>query len=1091
MINLAENNRNLPKPSLADHRVPEPYSERVSVDVNTLQSQSNCLSLRTSYPTGRFYKNGWLEKHKRHVAPLKVKSNTLTVVMGDSIAAGLMRYKNVLGENFTRDTVNCGMGGDKTQNVLWRSKNIPLLQSLKFVVINCGTNNLDTDNIEKISGGLICIALLFQKRIKHLQIVVNGLIPRDAINTKRRQKLLEINRLLQDKCTNCTSVYFLKPETDWTTLDGGLNKTFYYKDNIHLLENGNKKLAISIKTKLDNIRVNCHEITINKKVVPTIKAVDYQRADYWRAVTTSPKNRQSNSTIKRNIKVRSPKCQLNFKTSTKILANQSQIQTKTQPETTSHPKHIVKTRNNDNISKNIKRKDAKQGKLHKPPTANPPKKKLATKCPLTKKQQTNTLLTAQINLHTTQIHRDDHNKWNTSCIKVRQPIRGRLKPSIDKTSEHDSSIYYGNHLLFFNVFYLMLFLNFRLFTSFFLQIFPAISTKSSKVYCIFLISVFAFFNISNLNVCHRNFDVSKNHFNCKTFKTEILDINRIRYNFGEMAETTYPHFDQHYSKHIFRNSMSHILQRAEENGYNIKFYLINFIISLLLLCKQFNNPKLKVIIIISSLLHLTITYNALSVSFNNVGVIMNLKNYPTNHFFTLEVLHITYKINEFSTNMHLKLLIINKMKYKSNHLYVKITLLLSADINLNLGPVARRQLNDSKFEAFNNKGLHLIHHNINSLLPTIDELRNIAKCSYAAVIGITETKLDNTVYDSEVTIDGYSIVRNDRNRKGGGVACYIRSNISYSRKTCLSDNLENIFFDLLFPRTKPISVGIFYKPPSQKRFLEQIITEFESLELYNELYILGDFNINLLFKRNCILNKTHEIKNHFREFSPEIKKYNEFCSIYGFKQLINCPTRITCNTSTLIDHILTYSQDNISQSGVIDTAISDHNMIYCTRKILKAKYNKHKELTFRSLRNYSVDVYKQALERASFPNYDNFHNPDIAYNDFINRLDCVVNTVAPFKTVRVKNNTSEWFDGEIADKIHSHDKLYRRFKLTKLHVDEEIYKEARNIVRNLIRKKKKAYFEEKEKKIQKIRKKVWKTLKQLGLPDKKSPSTNI
>ena len=145
-----------------------------------------------------------------------------------------------------------------------------------------------------------------------------------------------------------------------------------------------------------------------------------------------------------------------------------------------------------------------------------------------------------------------------------------------------------------------------------------------------------------------------------------------------------------------------------------------------------------------------------------------------------------------------------------------------------------------------------------------------------------------------------------------------------------------------------------------------MVTEFESFELINELYILVDFNIDLLFKGNCILNKTHKIKNHFKDFSPEIKKYNEFCSIYGFKQLINCPTRITCNTSTLIDHILTNAQDNISQSGVINTAISDHSMIYCTRKSLKAKYNKQKELTFHSLRNYSVDVYKQALERASF-----------------------------------------------------------------------------------------------------------------------------
>ena len=51
--------------------------------------------------------------------------------------------------------------------------------------------------------------------------------------------------------------------------------------------------------------------------------------------------------------------------------------------------------------------------------------------------------------------------------------------------------------------------------------------------------------------------------------------------------------------------------------------------------------------------------------------------------------------------------------------------------------------------------------------------------------------------------------------------------------------------------------------------------------------------------------------------------------------------------------------------------------------------------------------------------------------------------------------------GEIAEKIHTRDKLYKKFTSTKLHVDEEIYKEVQNTVQNLIRKKKKAYFEEK------------------------------
>ena len=102
------------------------------------------------------------------------------------------------------------------------------------------------------------------------------------------------------------------------------------------------------------------------------------------------------------------------------------------------------------------------------------------------------------------------------------------------------TIYY-----FFNGFCFMFFcfcffcFEFQGFYVIFLQIFPVISTKSSKVYFMFLISVFAIFNIDNLNLCQRNFDVNKNHFNCKTFTTEILDINRIRYNYGGMVKWLY------------------------------------------------------------------------------------------------------------------------------------------------------------------------------------------------------------------------------------------------------------------------------------------------------------------------------------------------------------------------------------------------------------------------------------------------------------------------------------------------------------------------------------------------------------------------
>ena len=149
-------------------------------------------------------------------------------------------------------------------------------------------------------------------------------------------------------------------------------------------------------------------------------------------------------------------------------------------------------------------------------------------------------------------------------------------------------------------------------------------------------------------------------------------------------------------------------------------------------------------------------------------------------------------------------------------------------------------------------------------------------------------------------------------------------------------------------------------------------------------------------------NKLDEFRQFYKEHSLEIKKYTEFCSTYSFKQLIKGPTRTTRSTSTFIDHILTNTQEYISQSGIIDTVVSDHSMVYCTRKISRAKYNEHKEITFRCLKNYSVDVYKEALEKASIPNYDNFGDSDLAYSDFISRLESVINVVAPIKTVGKK-----------------------------------------------------------------------------------------
>ena len=79
---------------------------------------------------------------------------------------------------------------------------------------------------------------------------------------------------------------------------------------------------------------------------------------------------------------------------------------------------------------------------------------------------------------------------------------------------------------------------------------------------------------------------------------------------------------------------------------------------------------------------------------------------------------------------------------------------------------------------FKNKGLHFGNLNINSNLPKIEQVRSSLINSNISVFGIPETKLDNTVNNEKVEIDGYNLIQSYRNRKGGGIACYIKISIS-------------------------------------------------------------------------------------------------------------------------------------------------------------------------------------------------------------------------------------------------------------------------------------------------------------------------
>ena len=123
---------------------------------------------------------------------------------------------------------------------------------------------------------------------------------------------------------------------------------------------------------------------------------------------------------------------------------------------------------------------------------------------------------------------------------------------------------------------------------------------------------------------------------------------------------------------------------------------------------------------------------------------------------------------------------------------------------------------EEQVDCFKRRGLHFIHLNVRSILPKMSELRIIARKTSAAVIAIS----DNSVTDNEISIDGYTVLRKDRNRNGGGVCVYIKHNIAFNQRLDLhNDMIEALWFELLLP--KPIIVGVCYRPQTNLVFLSQ------------------------------------------------------------------------------------------------------------------------------------------------------------------------------------------------------------------------------------------------------------------------------
>ena len=109
----------------------------------------------------------------------------------------------------------------------------------------------------------------------------------------------------------------------------------------------------------------------------------------------------------------------------------------------------------------------------------------------------------------------------------------------------------------------------------------------------------------------------------------------------------------------------------------------------------------------------------------------------------------------------------------------------------------------------------------------------------------------------------------------------------------------------------------------------------------------------LLGETNCDLSDAN---------SPcHVKSIMDIYATYGLKQLIKEPTRVTVQSTTLIDHIVVSNTDNIVESGVLKITLSDHYLVYAVRKFQGGIKRQHKFIRTRQMKNFSEEAFLSEL----------------------------------------------------------------------------------------------------------------------------------
>lgn len=233
----------------------KPFATRLSLltlaAIAAFATQAPALETTTPVAAKTNSEQWWNGNCQRILSDLEKTGREIDVAfVGDSITA---RWRG--NENWTKHwgaykAVNMGIGGDKTQNVLWRLDHGQLDgYKAKLFVVMIGTNNLwdKTTTPEEVAAGVKAVLERIQAKQPQARILLMSILPTGEKPNPGRDKRMAVNPLIAKFAGG--SVEYIDISGKYLDAEGRISKELMH-DFLHLAPQGYDLWAEAIATKV-------------------------------------------------------------------------------------------------------------------------------------------------------------------------------------------------------------------------------------------------------------------------------------------------------------------------------------------------------------------------------------------------------------------------------------------------------------------------------------------------------------------------------------------------------------------------------------------------------------------------------------------------------------------------------------------------------------------------------------------------------------------------------------------------------------------------------------------------------------------------